>query len=127
MLSNQNETGIIHDRHQVSQFVGDPAIAVTALGAGVGSVVPVDELPESLRYLNDQLPGHSLARGVGMVWRLRMICTAWARGSCSLSRHVEATLCAKSPAKPLLDMPLLSMSSSGMERENRTSTTRSGQ
>ena len=57
MLSNQNKPGLIHDQHQLTQFAGDPAVVATALEAGVTSIDRVEELPEPLRYLKDQLPG----------------------------------------------------------------------
>jgi hypothetical protein len=57
MLSNQNKPELIHDRHQASQFAGDPAIVATAIEVGIRSVNRVNELPPTLRRWKDQLPG----------------------------------------------------------------------
>lgn len=40
-----------------SQFADDPAIIATAIAQGVKSISTVDELPESMKYLEPMLPG----------------------------------------------------------------------
>lgn len=52
----KNQTSITAE-HQKSQFASDPLIVDTAIAQGVTSVSTVDELPESMKYLEPMLPG----------------------------------------------------------------------
>ena len=48
---------VLHPHHTETQFAGDPVIASLAEASGTRSVDHPEELPESLRYLKDRLPG----------------------------------------------------------------------
>lgn len=51
------DSAVIHAHHQKSQFANDPLVIATAIETGCESVDKVSQLPESLRFRKDQLPG----------------------------------------------------------------------